>query len=44
VKEVYDPATGETTTLWFNGTEWTSTETQNGVNAAIYFNKQAFDP
>ena len=44
VKEVYDPVTGETTTLWFNGTEWTSTETQNGVNAAIYFNKQAFDP
>jgi hypothetical protein len=43
-REVYDAETGITSTKYYNGSEWVDTVINNNLNAAIYFNRAAFDP
>ncbi len=43
-RHVYDEVSGITTTEYYNGTEWVTTPINKNLNAAIYFNRAAFNP
>ena len=43
-RHVYDEASGITTTEYYNGTSWVTTPIDKNLNAAIYFNRAAFNP